>query len=225
MAGDPMECASPNMPEDRTPLWSLPGLLSHGTTTGSMPQDLPFLAQDIPNCDTASSQEGQSFNSTDTVESSNRPALPYYTLPHQVIPQIMSGYVSMEQYERAMKHSVKLAQELMRAREQAKKAREETEKAKLAFRMLADWTYHERQMLLDKLATTRLDTEEHTKAEHQEIEDVLVDKSKVTDTVSAENSGGGEEYEPSEFIGTLSLDAAIDQLIAEEKFKQTYASF
>ncbi|KAH3917582.1 hypothetical protein HBH56_042310 [Parastagonospora nodorum] len=224
MAGDPMECASPNVPEDRTPLWILPGLLSQGTTTGSIPQDFPFLTQDIPHCDTASSQEGQSFTSTDTVELSNRPALPYYTLPHQAIPQIMSGYVSMEQYERAMKHSVKLAQELMRAREQAKKAREETEQAKLAFCMLADWTYHERQMLLDKLASTRLDTEEHIKAGHQEIGDVLVDDFKVTDTVIAENSGGGEEYEPSEFIRGSSLDDAIDQLIAEEKAKLTYAS-
>jgi hypothetical protein len=136
----------------------------------------------------------------------------------------MLGYVSMEQYERAMKHSVKLAQELMGAREEAKKAREETEQTKLAFRMLANWTYHERQMLLGKLASTRLDTEEHIKAGHQEIEDVLVGESKVTDTVNTENSGGGEEYEPSEFTRGSSLNDAIDQLIAEEKAKLTYAS-
>jgi len=137
----------------------------------------------------------------------------------------MPGYVSMEQYERAMKHSVKLAQELMRAREDAKKAIEETEQAKLAFRMLAKWTYQERQMLLDELTRARLEAEKHTKEGHQDMEEVLVDESKVADTRDAENSGSGEEYEPSEFVRGSSLDAAIDQLFAEEKAKLIYASF
>lgn len=208
------------------PLWSLPGLLHHGTIPRCVPQDLPSLTQDITDCDTGISQEDHGFfTAADPFEPSSHPALPYFTLSHQIIPQFMSGYVSMKQHERAMKHSVKLTQELMRAREEVKKARKETEQAKLSFRTLANWTYHERQILLDKLTGMRLEAEKHIKVVQQDMNDVLTDDSSMADTRDEDNSGGGEEHEPPEFTRGSSLDDAIDQLIAEEKAKLTYASF
>jgi hypothetical protein len=80
-------------------------------------------------------------------------------------------------------------------------------------------------MLLDELTRARLEAETNIKEEHQDMKEVFVDDSNVADTRGVENSGSGEEYEPSEFVRRSSLDAAIDQLIAEEKAKLTYASF
>ena len=63
----------------------------------------------------------------------------------------MSGYVTLEEHERIMRHNSKLENSLEEAKKAIKESRHDAEQAKEAFRKLASWAYIERRRILEAL--------------------------------------------------------------------------
>jgi hypothetical protein len=135
----------------------------------------------------------------------------------------MSGYNSTEDHERAMRHNVKLSRKLMNAKEEIKKANEEAEQAKLAFRKLAEWSYQERRRLMNGLGGTK--SEYHVAAEQRQVEGKVMDISAANKIKQEGISSGSEDYEPPAVCRGSSIEGEIDDLIAEEKGRLPFAEF
>lgn len=93
------------------------------------------------------------------------------------------------------------------AKEEAKKAREDAEQAKEAFRMLAGWAYSERQQHLRLLA-------EHKTAGIPTQGEDIVGKTK-----SENGDNESDDYAPTGVKGAQSIEEQVEQLLAEEKEK------
>jgi hypothetical protein len=180
---------------------------------------------------------------------------PYLPPVIQPNPRIMSGYISTEEHERAMRQNVKLSQQLAQAREETVEAKREAGQAVRAFRKLAEWTYNERRRLLiqmtgegescrphdlgslqymnqldhaEILALGRAGTEiEYLNQQGQEQNvSISYTANETSSEIKAEDgSEQVSEYEPPEADRQSSIFEQVDELIAEEKGRLSLTAF
>jgi len=159
----------------------------------------------------------------------------------------MSGYVTLEEHERVMRHNTKLEEDLEEAKRATKKSRHDAEQAEEAFRKLAGWAYIERRRLLEAMenheiaidqaggkAAVRYDASIHTKLEPPSAAQLNVadptpaGQQRADSTITRSNgemknmkvedvSDDDDGYTPPAADEFPSIDEQIDQLIAEEK--------
>jgi hypothetical protein len=167
----------------------------------------------------------------------------------------MSGYISTEDHEHAMRQNVKLLQQLKQAREETVQAKREADQALKAFWKLAEWGYNERRRLLMQLngegetykphhLGNFLDMNQPDHAEtfgmggagselkhlDQQVEERNAGVTYTANGTSpkVEADDGTEEvnsYEPPEADRGSSIFEQVDELIAEEKGRLPFAGF
>lgn len=154
-----------------------------------------------------------------------------------------------------MRQNVKLSQELKQAREETAKAKLEAEQATKAFRKLAEWTYNERGRILAQLAGqgeayslqilgnfqepnqpfplgqrnvngSGSVSKNMNQQRHKHITNVVYTGDISNSEIKAEDgSEQVDDYEPPDAARGSSIVDQVDELIAEEKGRLSFAEF